>query len=175
MQQPAAGTVHQLRAWAAGAAPRVAFRTNSIFPNKQAHKYLSILNLTELQAVPSDQFNSPAHPSCLTCCSTSSLSPLSLMGTCLEILHRYHLSQTKGSLNISHYLPLATLVIALEGKILTTEHGAVQFRCPTGPPGLDSPANETAEPVTRAAGATEPIHQSRDPTHLLESVRYFLY
>lgn len=73
--------------------PRVALRTDSIFPNKQAHKYIPILNLIQLKSVPSKRFNSPARLFCLTCGSTSSPSPLSLMGTWLQILRRSQLSR----------------------------------------------------------------------------------
>lgn len=135
--------------------PRMALRTDPIFLKKQAQKYVSILHLIQLKSVPLNQFNSPAHLFCLTCGTTSSLSPLSLMGTWLQILHHYFLLrvpvfQTGDSFNISHYLLLATLATVLKGKILKMENRAIQFICLTATPRLAKPTNGTLGPVCAA-------------------------
>lgn len=123
------------------------------------------LKWIRLQSVPSNPFSSPAGLLCLTCGSASGLSLLSLTGPRLEIRHRCRLSrvpisQTKETFNISHYLLLATPVIALKGEILKMEAGAVQFRCPTATPGLGRPTNETPGPA-RAANDHQPKLQDR--------------
>lgn len=104
--QPAAGTAYQHCTWVQP--PRGALATDHIFPNKQAHKCIPVLNHIQLKSDPLNQFNSPACLVYLACGNTARLRlPRPTMGLWLEILHysclpRIPIFQTKGNFNIGN-------------------------------------------------------------------------
>lgn len=129
--------------------PRVPFRADSSFSNKQAHKYISILNLIQVKSVPSKPFKSPVRLFCSTYGQHLQPKPLSLLGTWPCITNTFPVFQTKDSFQSLAYLLLATLAIALEGKMLKMESRAVQFRCPTATLGLASLQMTRQSPCAR--------------------------